>query len=169
MTQETGFADRPRVGPSYLPVQDRLKTWNEFTLLPDEEVLREQAGRCIDCGIPYCHVLGCPLGNLIPEWNALVSSGDWHEAFLRLEATNNLPEITGRICPAPCEPACTLAVNTDPVTIEQTERAIIERAWASGWVVPRPPEHLSGRSVAVVEAGPPVSPRLSSFAARGTR
>ncbi|MGD0166450.1 MAG: glutamate synthase subunit beta [Gaiellaceae bacterium] len=154
MAQETSYVDKPRVGPSYLPVQERVKTWEEFTTLPAEDVLREQAGRCIDCGVPYCHALGCPLGNLIPEWNLLVASGDWREAYLRLDATNNLPEITGRICPAPCEAACTLAVNTDAVTIEQTELAIIERAFASGWVVPRLPEHLSGRSVAVVGSGP---------------
>ena len=154
MTQEISSVDRPRVGPSYLPVQERLKTWQEFTTLPPEQVLREQAGRCIDCGIPYCHAIGCPVENLIPEWNLLVESGDWQEAFTRLDATNNLPEITGRICPAPCEAACTLAVNTDAVTIEQIELAIIERAWASGWVVPLPPEHESGRSVAVVGSGP---------------
>jgi len=154
MTQEISSVDRPRVGPSYLPVQERLKSWNEFTIAPPEQVLREQAGRCIDCGIPYCHAIGCPVENLIPEWNLLVESGDWQEAFTRLDATNNLPEVTGRICPAPCEAACTLAVNTDTVTIEQTELAIIERAWAEGWVVPRPPEHESGRSVAVVGSGP---------------
>jgi glutamate synthase (NADPH/NADH) small chain len=154
MTQEISSVDRPRVGPSFLPVQERLKTWKEFTTLPPEQVLREQAGRCIDCGIPYCHAIGCPVENLIPEWNLLVESGDWQEAFTRLDATNNLPEITGRICPAPCEAACTLAVNTDAVTIEQIELAIIERAWASGWVVPLPPEHESGRSVAVVGSGP---------------
>ena len=154
MTPETSSVDRPRVGPSYLPVQERLRTWTEFTIAPDETVLREQAGRCIDCGIPYCHAIGCPIANLIPEWNELVASGDWHEAFLRLDATNNLPEITGRICPAPCEAACTLAVNTDAVTIEQVELAIIERAWSSGWVVPRPPEQESGHSVAVVGSGP---------------
>ncbi|MHB8059953.1 MAG: glutamate synthase subunit beta [Gaiellaceae bacterium] len=154
MAQEISSVDRPRVGPSYLPVQERLKTWKEFTTAPPEQVLREQAGRCIDCGIPYCHAIGCPVENLIPEWNLLVESGDWHEAFLRLDATNNLPEVTGRICPAPCEAACTLAVNTDSVTIEQVELAIIERAWAEGWVVPLPPEHESGRSVAVVGSGP---------------
>jgi glutamate synthase (NADPH/NADH) small chain len=154
MTQEISSVDRPRVGPSYLPVQERLKTWQEFTIAAPEQVLREQAGRCIDCGIPYCHAIGCPVENLIPEWNLLVESGDWQEAFTRLDATNNLPEITGRICPAPCEAACTLAVNTDAVTIEQIELAIIERAWASGWVVPLPPEHESGRSVAVVGSGP---------------
>jgi glutamate synthase (NADPH/NADH) small chain len=154
MAQEISSVDRPRVGPSYLPVQERLKTWTEFTTLPSEQVLAEQAARCIDCGIPYCHAIGCPVENLIPEWNELVAHDDWHEAFLRLDATNNLPEITGRICPAPCEAACTLAVNTDAVTIEQVELAIIERAWAEGWVVPIPPEHLSGRSVAVVGSGP---------------
>jgi glutamate synthase (NADPH/NADH) small chain len=154
MAQETSSVDTPRVGPSYLPVQERLKTWKEFTTPPPEQVLREQAGRCIDCGIPYCHAIGCPVENLVPEWNELVAHDDWHEAYLRLDATNNLPEVTGRICPAPCEAACTLAVNTDAVTIEQVELAIIERAWASGWVVPLPPERLSGRSVAVVGSGP---------------
>jgi glutamate synthase (NADPH/NADH) small chain len=154
MAQETSSVDRPRVGPSYLPVQERLKTWTEFTIAPPEQVLQEQAGRCIDCGIPYCHAIGCPVENLIPEWNELVAHGDWYEAFLRLDQTNNLPEVTGRICPAPCEPACTLAVNTDAVTIEQIELSIIERAWANGWVVPRPPEHESGRSVAVIGSGP---------------
>ena len=154
MAQEISSVDKPRVGPSYLPVQERLKTWKEFTIAPAEQMLREQAGRCIDCGIPYCHAIGCPVENLIPEWNLLVESGDWQEAFTRLDATNNLPEVTGRICPAPCEAACTLAVNTDAVTIEQTELAIVERAWAEGWVVPRPPEHESGRSVAVVGSGP---------------
>jgi glutamate synthase (NADPH/NADH) small chain len=154
MAQEISSVDRPRVGPSHLPVQERLKTWEEFTIAPPEAVLREQAGRCIDCGIPYCHAIGCPVENLIPEWCELVSSDDWHEAFLRLDATNNLPEVTGRICPAPCEAACTLAVNTDAVAIEQIELAIIERAWDSGWVVPRPPERSSGRSVAVVGSGP---------------
>jgi glutamate synthase (NADPH/NADH) small chain len=154
MAQETSSVERPRVGPSYLPVAERLKTWTEFTIAHPEQVLREQAERCIDCGIPYCHAIGCPIGNLIPEWNELVSSGDWHEAFLRLDATNNLPEITGRICPAPCEEACTLAVNTDAVTIEQIELAIIERAWAEGWVVPQAPERESGRRIAVVGSGP---------------
>lgn len=154
MAKETDFVERARVGPSYLPVEERVQTWTEFTSLPDDETLREQADRCIDCGIPYCHVIGCPLGNLIPEWNDLVARGEWHEAFLRLDATNNLPEVTGRICPAPCEPSCTLAVNSDAVTIEQIERAIIEHAWANGWVVPQPPGQLTGRSVAVVGSGP---------------
>jgi len=154
MAQETSSVDRPRVGPTYLPPEERLKTWKEFTTLPVEEVLEEQAGRCIDCGIPYCHAIGCPVENLIPEWNDLVAHDDWHEAFLRLDATNNLPEVTGRICPAPCEAACTLAVNTDAVTIEQVELAIIERAWAEGWVVPLPPQQLTGRSVAVIGSGP---------------
>ena len=154
MAGDTSHLERPRVGPTRAPVAERLKHWKEFTTLQPEEEQRAQAARCIDCGIAYCHAIGCPLYNLIPEWNDLVSEGDWHEAYLRLEATNNLPEITGRICPAPCEAACTLAVNSSAVTIEQIELAIIERAFASGWAVPRPPQVLSGRSVAVVGSGP---------------
>jgi glutamate synthase (NADPH/NADH) small chain len=154
VAKETGFVDRPRVGPAYVPARERVKSWKEFVLPRAEDELRRQGDRCIDCGIPYCHAVGCPLGNLIPEWNELVSSGDWQEAYLRLEATNNLPEVTGRVCPAPCEAACTLAVNSDPVTIEQIELAIAERAFASGWAVPRPPERETGRKVAVIGSGP---------------
>ncbi len=154
MGHVTGFLDRSRVGPSSLPVSERLKNWKEFTTVQPEEVLRAQGSRCMDCGIPFCHSSGCPVYNLIPEWNDLVYKGEWYEAFVRLELTNNLPEITGRVCPAPCETACTLAINSSPVTIKQIELAIIERAFASGWVVPRPPRALSGRSVAVVGSGP---------------
>jgi glutamate synthase (NADPH/NADH) small chain len=151
---DTSSPDEPRIGPSYLPVAQRLTNWKEFTSPQPEDVLRTQGSRCMDCGIPYCQAVGCPVYNLIPEWNDLVSQGEWQDAWDRLEATNNLPEITGRICPAPCEPACTLAVNSYAVTIQQIELAIVERAFASGWVVPRPPQTLSGRTVAVVGSGP---------------
>ena len=123
-----------------------------FSLQPDEE-LRRQGARCMDCGIPFCHE-GCPLGNLIPDWNDLVYRGKWREAIDQLHATNNFPEFTGRICPAPCESACVLAINDDPVTIEQIEMAIAERAFEEGWVVPQPPGRRTGKTVAVVGAGP---------------
>jgi glutamate synthase (NADPH/NADH) small chain len=123
-----------------------------FALQPDEE-LRRQGARCMDCGIPFCHE-GCPLGNLIPDWNDLVYRDKWREAIDQLHATNNFPEFTGRICPAPCESACVLAINDDPVTIEQIEMAIAERAFEEGWVVPEPPDRRTGKTVAVVGSGP---------------
>jgi glutamate synthase (NADPH/NADH) small chain len=139
-------------------VEERLNDWNEVypedgigrALLP---IITKQAGRCMDCGIPFCHS-GCPLGNLIPEWNDLVWRNDWQEAIERLHATNNFPEFTGRLCPAPCEPACVLGINSEPVTIKNVEVSIIDRAWDSGWVVPQPPERLSGKTVAVIGSGP---------------
>ncbi len=108
----------------------------------------------MDCGVPYCHAMGCPVYNLIPEWNDLVYRGDWKEALVRLEMTNNLPEMTGRVCPAPCETSCTLSINSSPVTIKQVELAIIERGFAEGWVTPRPPTTLTGKRAAVVGSGP---------------
>jgi glutamate synthase (NADPH/NADH) small chain len=154
MGHVTGFLDHRRVGASYAPVSERLKTWKEFLIQQPEDELRLQGSRCMDCGIPYCHAMGCPVFNLIPEWNDLVYKGEWREAWVRLEMTNNLPEITGRICPAPCETACTLSINSSPVTIKQLELAIVERAFAEGWVVPLPPRTSTGRSVAVVGSGP---------------
>src|SRR2546421_11053466 len=115
--------------------------------------LERQAGRCMDCGIPFCHN-GCPLGNLIPEWNDLVYKADWAAAIERLHATNNFPEFTGRLCPAPCEAACVLGINSDPVTIKQVEVEIVDRAWAEGWITPQVPEKRTGRRVAVVGSGP---------------
>ncbi len=120
----------------------------------------------MDCGTPFCHV-ACPLGNLIPEWNDLVRRGRWREAIDRLHATNNFPEFTGLICPAPCESACVLAINDDPVMIKQVEWAIVERAFAEGWVVPRPPAHRTGRSVAVVGSGPGRAGRRGGAERRG--
>lgn len=136
------------------PVGERVKDWNEVYvpggLLP---IISGQAGRCMDCGIPFCHS-GCPLGNLIPEWNDLVWRDDWRGAIERLHATNNFPEFTGRLCPAPCETACVLGINQDPVTIKNVEVSIIDRAWENGDVTPQPPDRLSGKTVAVIGSGP---------------
>jgi glutamate synthase (NADPH/NADH) small chain len=154
MADPKGFLTTPRRDCARRPVRERVRDWNEVydrqSLLP---VIRGQAGRCMDCGIPFCHH-GCPLGNLIPEWNDLVWRGDWAEASERLHATNNFPEFTGRLCPAPCEPACVLAINQPAVTIKNVEAAIADRAWDLGYVVPRPPGHLSGKTVAVIGSGP---------------
>ncbi|MGZ4563080.1 MAG: glutamate synthase subunit beta [Mycobacterium sp.] len=139
--------------PKRRPVPLRLKDWHEVYEDFDEGTLREQATRCMDCGIPFCHN-GCPLGNLIPEWNDLVRKGRWRDAIERLHATNNFPDFTGRLCPAPCEPACVLGINQDPVTIKQIELEIIDRAFEEGFVVPLPPDKLTGKKVAVVGSGP---------------
>ncbi len=158
MADPRGFLKDGREVAARRPVEERLKDWNEVypedglgrALLP---IIKTQAGRCMDCGIPFCHS-GCPLGNLIPEWNDLVWRGDWREAIERLHATNNFPEFTGRLCPAPCEPACVLGINQDPVTIKNVEVSIIDRAWDSGWVTPQPPDRLSGKTIAVIGSGP---------------
>ena len=157
MADPKGFLKHDREVATRRPVEERVQDWNEVypdgagrALLP---IITEQAGRCMDCGIPFCHQ-GCPLGNLIPEWNDLVWRDDWEGAMERLHATNNFPEFTGRLCPAPCEPACVLGINQKPVTIKNVEVAIIDRAWESGYVRPQPPEWLSGRTVAVVGSGP---------------
>jgi glutamate synthase (NADPH/NADH) small chain len=135
------------------PAQERLKHFNEFlTILPTEELVR-QGARCMDCGVPFCHT-GCPLGNIIPDFNDLVYRNQWHEASQRLHATNNFPEFTGRVCPAPCEAACVLGINEDPVAIKQIEMAIADRAFDEGWVVAEPPADRSGKRVAVVGSGP---------------
>ncbi len=154
MGKASGFLDYNRVTGKYLPVEERLKNYNEFTIQLPAEELKTQGARCMDCGIPYCHAMGCPVYNLIPEWNDAVYKGDWREAMLRLELTNNLPEITGRICPAPCESACTLSYNSAPVTIKQIELSIIEKAWKEGYIVPRPPMRETGKKVAIIGSGP---------------
>jgi glutamate synthase (NADPH/NADH) small chain len=148
-----GFLTTGRETPTRRPVDVRIQDWREVyePFAPDR--LQAQAGRCMDCGIPFCHN-GCPLGNLIPEWNDLVWRDDWRSAAERLHATNNFPEFTGRLCPAPCETACVLGINADPVTIKQVEVSIIDRAWDSGWVQPQPPDHSTGKAVAVVGSGP---------------
>jgi glutamate synthase (NADPH) small chain len=153
MADPKGFLTTPRETPVRRPVDVRILDWNEvYTEFPHES-LRKQAGRCMDCGIPFCHQ-GCPLGNLIPEWNDLVWRDDWREAIERLHATNNFPEFTGRLCPAPCEPACVLGINADPVTIKQVEVEIVDRAWDEGWISPQQPDRLSGKTIAVVGSGP---------------
>jgi glutamate synthase (NADPH/NADH) small chain len=149
----TGFLKHPRELPARRPVDVRILDWREVYEDFDRTTLRAQASRCMDCGIPFCHN-GCPLGNLIPEWNDLVHRDDWREAAERLHATNNFPEFTGRLCPAPCETACVLGINSDPVTIKQVEVEIVDRAFVEGWVVPQPPAHRTGRRVAVVGSGP---------------
>ena len=154
MGKITGFIDYARVDHADRPAAQRVKDYNEIAIPLSHEEIVVQGGRCMDCGVPFCHALGCPLYNLIPEWNDFVYKDKWHEAFLRLEMTNNLPEITGRICPAPCETACTLSINSAPVAIKQIELAIIEHAFAQGWVVPRPPHKETGKKVAVIGSGP---------------
>ncbi|MBS4728034.1 glutamate synthase subunit beta [Mycobacterium sp. SM1] len=139
--------------PRRRPVELRLRDWREVYEDFDRDVLQQQATRCMDCGIPFCHN-GCPLGNLIPEWNDLVRRGRWRDAIERLHATNNFPDFTGRLCPAPCEPACVLGINQDPVTIKQIELEIIDKAFEEGWVRPLPPDRLTGKSVAIVGSGP---------------
>jgi glutamate synthase (NADPH/NADH) small chain len=142
-----------RETPKRRPVDVRIQDWREVYEEFEAGRLEKQASRCMDCGIPFCHE-GCPLGNLIPEWNDLVYRHDWREAIERLHATNNFPEFTGRLCPAPCESACVLGINSDPVTIKQVEVEIIERAWDEGWVLPRPAAVRTGKRVAVVGSGP---------------
>ncbi len=153
MGDPKGFLTTPRKLPQRRPVDLRLRDWREvYEEFPRTE-LEHQAGRCMNCGIPFCHQ-GCPLGNLIPEWNDLVYRHDWREAIERLHATNNFPEFTGTLCPAPCEAACVLAINDDAVTIKQVEVEIIDRAWEEGWVPPQPAAVRTGRKVAVVGSGP---------------
>ena len=142
-----------RQTPPRRPVPLRLRDWKEVYEDFSHDTLREQATRCMDCGIPFCHN-GCPLGNLIPEWNDLVRNDRWRDAIERLHATNNFPEFTGRLCPAPCEGSCVLGINQDPVTIKQIEVEIIDKAFEEGWVVPLPPDKLTGKKVAVVGSGP---------------
>jgi glutamate synthase (NADPH) small chain len=153
MADPKGFLRTPRELPVRRPVDLRLRDWREVYEPFAAGRLELQAGRCMDCGIPFCHN-GCPLGNLIPEWNDLVWRHDWEQAADRLHATNNFPEFTGRLCPAPCEAACVLGINADPVTIKQVEVEIIDRAFAEGWVVPLPPATRTGRTVAVIGSGP---------------
>lgn len=150
----TGFLEYERQIATKRPVEERVRDYREIPLLMTPERLNQQAARCMDCGIPYCHAHGCPLGNRIPDFNDMVYRGQWRKALDILHATNNFPEITGRICPAPCEAACTLNINQEPVTICQIELEIIEKGFAEGWIVPRPAPVQSGKRVAVVGSGP---------------
>jgi glutamate synthase (NADPH/NADH) small chain len=149
----TGFMEFERQLPERRPVAERLRDWRELEGKHPEELLRRQAARCMDCGIPFCHK-GCPLGNIIPDWNDLVYRGRWQDAIDRLHSTNNFPDFTGRICPAPCEEACVLNINDDAVTIKQIEKQIIDHAFKAGWVAPQVPPHRTGKKVAVVGSGP---------------
>ncbi len=154
MADPRGFLKHThRETPQRRPVPLRLRDWKEVYEDFSHDVLQDQAARCMDCGIPFCHN-GCPLGNLIPEWNDLVYRDRWRDSIERLHATNNFPEFTGRLCPAPCEASCVLGINQDPVTIKQVEVEIIDNAFEEGWVVPLPPDRLTGKKVAVVGSGP---------------
>ena len=148
-----GFIDFKRKKQPYRPVNERLRDWRQVMQPWPVAPLKEQAARCMDCGIPFCHQ-GCPLGNLIPDWNDLVYRDQWHEAIQRLHATNNFPEFTGTLCPAPCEGACVLGINDDPVTIKAVELSIIDKAWENGWIKPMPAEKMTGKKVAVIGSGP---------------
>jgi len=153
MGKVTGFMEYERVEEGYQPVTKRVKNYKEFVIGLSTEQAKVQSARCMDCGTPFC-VSGCPVNNIIPDFNDLVYRGDWHNAITVLHSTNNFPEFTGRICPAPCEAACTLNVNDDAVGIKSIEHAIIDRAWAEGWVTPQPPPVKTGKTVAVVGSGP---------------
>ncbi len=162
MGKPTGFIEYLRELPSELEPGDRLRNWDEFHLPMPEDKLRTQGARCMDCGIPFCHsgtlisgmASGCPINNLIPEWNDLVYRGLWREALERLHKTNNFPEFTGRVCPAPCEGSCVLGINNPPVTIKNIECSIVDKGWEEGWIKPEPPAQRTGKKVAVIGSGP---------------
>jgi len=155
MGKATGFLEIDRQDQKYLPAADRIRNYREFTLPLDDKDVAKQAARCMDCGIPYCHgPTGCPVNNQIPDWNDLVYQDDWEEAARNLHSTNNFPEFTGRICPAPCEEACTLNLENMPVTIKTIEQSIADKAWSMGWIKPEIPATKTGRKVAVVGSGP---------------
>ncbi|MCU1265461.1 MAG: glutamate synthase [Acidobacteria bacterium] len=162
MGKTTGFMEYARAPATQRSPAERVFDWREFHEHVAESRLREQGARCMDCGVPFCHAgqiingagYGCPINNLIPEWNHLVHEGHWREALDRLQQTNNFPEFTGRVCPAPCEGACVLGINDAPVTIKSIEQAIIDKGFAAGWVVPRPPTRRTGKRVAIVGSGP---------------
>ena len=153
MGKTTGFKEFDRENAPRRPVAERINDWFEIYQNFPEEKLRTQGARCMDCGVPFCHT-GCPVNNLIPDWNDLVYNGRWKEALRQLHSTNNFPEFTGRICPAPCEAACVLGINEPAVTIKNIEKNIVDRGWAEGWILPEPPKFRSGKKVAVVGSGP---------------
>jgi glutamate synthase (NADPH/NADH) small chain len=153
MGKPTGFIEYDRLDRSYAPAGDRIQHFREFVIpLPDNE-LSQQGARCMDCGIPFCHQ-GCPVSNIIPDWNDHVYHGNWEEALAVLHSTNNFPEFTGRICPAPCEAACTLNIDDNPVTIKTIECAIVDKGWEQGWIIPQIPAHRTGKQIAVIGSGP---------------
>ena len=153
MGKPTGFMEFERVDRSYAPPADRVNHFREFIIPLDEKEASRQGARCMDCGIPFCHQ-GCPVNNIIPDWNDLVYRGEWQEALAVLHSTNNFPEFTGRICPAPCEAACTLNIDDKPVTIKTIECAIIDKGWENNWISPQPARHRTGKRVAIVGSGP---------------
>lgn len=153
MGKITGFLEFDRKIEDYAPVEERIKNYKEFTLPLKEDELKNQGARCMDCGVPFCHS-GCPLGNLIPDFNDAVYKGKWEKAATILHSTNNFPEFTGRLCPAPCEEACVLGINEDPVSIENIEKNIVETAFSKGWITAQPPKTRTGKKVAVVGSGP---------------
>ena len=164
MGKTTGFMEYERGTAGYRDPRERVGDWEEFVLPMAVDSLREQGARCMDCGIPFCHTgvpmgkgpgaSGCPLNNLIPDWNDLVYRNHWKEALQQLHKTNNFPEFTGRVCPAPCEGSCVLGINADPVTIKSIECAIVDRGFEEGWIQPEPPPNRTGRKVAVIGSGP---------------
>ena len=153
MGKSTGFKEHRRIPAPKRPVAMRLQDYSELFATWHEGDIRDQGARCMNCAVPFCHQ-GCPLGNLIPDWNDLIYRGEWKRALDSLHSTNNFPEFTGRICPAPCEASCVLNINQDPVTIEHIEMAIADRGWSEGWITPQPPTHRTGKSIAVVGSGP---------------
>jgi glutamate synthase (NADPH) small chain len=153
MGKITGFLELDRADRDYKPAAERVKHFKEFVVPLGDDGVKKQASRCMDCGIPYCHN-GCPVNNQIPDWNDLVYKGDWQQAAKNLHSTNNFPEVTGRICPAPCEASCTLNIDDKPVTIKTIECAIADKAWEEGWIVPQPPEKKTGKKIAIVGSGP---------------
>ena len=153
MGKPTGFLEIDRSDRRYEPASDRVRHFREFMIPLGDEGTKKQAARCMECGIPFCHT-GCPVNNQIPDFNDLVYNDDWHEALRNLQSTNNFPEFTGRVCPAPCEASCTLNLEDSPVTIKTIECAIADRGWQEGWIVPEPAEHQTGKRVAVIGAGP---------------
>ena len=162
MGKVTGFLEFQREIPSDRSPQERIGDWKEFHLSMEEAKLKDQGARCMNCGVPFCHTgtlisgmaTGCPINNLIPDWNDMVYKGKWEEALQLLLKTNNFPEFTGRVCPAPCEGSCVLGINEPPVTIKNIEYAIIERGFEEGWIKPNPPAQRTGKKVAVIGSGP---------------
>ena len=153
MGKVTGFLEIERQDRKYTPAADRVRHYNEFVIPLSEETVKAQAARCMNCGIPFCHN-GCPVNNQIPDWNDLVYLGDWEEASRNLHSTNNFPEFTGRVCPAPCEASCTLNLEDTPVTIKTIECAIVDKAWENGWIKPESFRDKTGKKVAVIGSGP---------------
>src|SRR4051812_14580756 len=153
MGKVTGFLEIDRQDRRYKPAADRIRHFKEFVIPLSEQTTRDQAARCMNCGVPYCHT-GCPVNNQIPDWNDLVYRDNWKDALYNLHSTNNFPEFTGRVCPAPCEAACTLNLIETPVTIKTIECAIVDRGWEEGWIVPEPPSHKTGKKISVIGSGP---------------